>query len=154
MLPERKQNRDRVLATILVGLSLALAPGCSVNRRIVSMQTEVHLLNNDLAFRQRHMNSELEVMSQLLQHNAATLKTVTDRLERMPQEVTTSSEHETLTKLMRQLEHLRESAREMNETMAEMEARPSELKDLQYTMIRSAVPTPQSDTDRTTVERE
>jgi TolA-binding protein len=154
MSPERKQSSNRVLAASLVVLFLALAPGCSVNRHVVSMQTQVHVLNNDLALRQRHMNSELEVMTQLVQHNAATLRAVTDRVERMRQEVTTRSEQERLAKLIRQLKHLRESAREMNATMAEMEARASELKDLQYAMIRSAVPNPQTDTDTANVERE
>jgi len=141
MSPERKWNSDRVLATSLVGLCLALTPGCSVNRHMVRIQTQVQLLNDDLALRQRHMNSELMIMTQLMQHNAATLKTVTQRVERMRQEVTASSEQESLAKLMRQLEDVRMSAREMNDTMAEVEARASEMKGLQYTMIRSGVPT-------------
>lgn len=56
MSARRRWNRNRALAISLVGLLLALAPGCSVNRRMVRIQTQVQLLNDYLAVRQRQIH--------------------------------------------------------------------------------------------------
>lgn len=154
MSARRRWNRNRVLATSLVGLLLALAPGCSVNRRMVRMQTQVQLLNDDLAVRQRQIHRELGIMTQLAQHNAATLSAVNRQVEKMQRQVATSGAEEKLAQQVRQLEHLRRTTQEMNSTMAQMEARAAQMKDLQYGMLRPAVPSPQTDADLATAETE
>lgn len=141
-----KWNRNQMLAVPLVGLFLILAPSCSANRHMVRIQTQLQLLDNDLAIRQRHMNRELELMTQLVEHNSATLESVAKRVEEIRQLVATFSEQEKVAKQERQLKHLCGSAKEMNRTMVEMEARASEMKDLQYGMLRLIAPSLQPET--------
>ena len=152
MSAERSWNRNRVLAISLAGLLLALAPGCSVNRRMVRMQTQVQLLNDDLAIRQRQIHRELGVMTQLAKHNAASLREATRQVEEMQRQVAASSAQEKLAKQVRQLEYLRRTAQEMNSTMAEMEARASQMKELQYGMLRPVLPSAQTGEDLATAE--
>lgn len=123
-----------LLAVCAVGL--LLAPACAANRRFVRVQTQLELMNNDLAAGQRVMDRNLDSAMQLMQYNLDTLEAADARIDNMRTLVNASRSEQELAILGGRLERLCTSAQDLNSTMVEIESRASEVKQLQDDLLR------------------
>jgi hypothetical protein len=121
----------------VVGILLGVAPGCSVNRYVVRMQTQLRLMRDDLAIRQQKMNRDFSVMTQLARHSESSLENVARRVESIRPEVAPHTPGRDFAAVVPQLEHLCSSVQELNLTLAGLQARIEAMNEAQYELLRS-----------------
>jgi hypothetical protein len=127
----------RLLALTSVGLVLMLIPACAVNRHLVRVHTQLRLMNDDLASRQQKMDRDFELMTQLMQQNAAALETATGKVESMRQAVAESHARQKAATMARQAQHLQGAAQEVDHMMTDIEARTKATNEL---LLRTLYP--------------
>lgn len=98
---------------------------------------QLQVMNNDLAIRQKLIDRNLAAMTQLMQHNAATLEAAGEKSENMLRVITSSRNERKLALFTQQLERLRGSTQELNSKTVGMESRASAMKEGQNDMLRN-----------------
>ncbi len=122
----------RIPAATCVGMLLVAAPACAVNRHVVRVHTQLQLLNDGLASRRQKMDRDFDTMTQLMQHNATTLESVSERVGKIQRAVGAFGRQQQFAAVVQQLEHLRKSAEELNGTLTEIQARAEAMNKIQY----------------------
>jgi hypothetical protein len=100
---------SKLLAIVIACL---FAFGCSVNRRVVRVQTQLQMIHNDLARRESRRIREFELMTRIMRQHSLSLETNAKKVEEMQRELSHSKRLERFDQLERQITRLRKSAQE------------------------------------------
>jgi hypothetical protein len=137
MIRRTSWTRGRLLPVAGLCLLLLFMAACAANRYVVRTQTQLQLINDDLAARQHRMSSEFTAMTQLMRHDAANFESVRDKVEEMRRNAVQSDKGQAPVELRRQLTSLQKSARHLGLVLDQMEARAATMNEIQSDLLRA-----------------